>query len=74
MEIKIKAEGTEKEIDVVFANDNLDNYNFVDVIIDGNEYMFSIDDLDEAINSFIYIRDKSREEDRESKATFPLGN
>ena len=50
MEIKIKVDGDEDKEEVIFFN--TDNPNFVDVLIGGKEYMFSLQDLVTVVEAF----------------------
>lgn len=52
MEIKIKADTSTKETEIIFSNENLDNYNFVDLITDNEEYTLSLDDLMSVVKAF----------------------
>ena len=50
MEIKIKVDGDEDKEEVIFFNTG--NPNFVDVLIGGKEYMFSLQDLVTVVEAF----------------------
>lgn len=46
MEVKIKVDGEEKEENLLFTNDELDNFNFISLITpDSKEYILSVNDL-----------------------------
>lgn len=57
MKITIKVEGPEKEEEMVFTDESLDNPNFVEVIVGGKEYTASVYDLYDAVRVFDDRRD-----------------
>ena len=64
MEVKIKADSdsSENPIDVFLTNDNLDNYNFVDCVVEDKEYTISVENLFRAVKVFEEIRKEKKNE------------
>lgn len=64
MKIIIKAESDieDKSIDFVLTNEDLNNYNFVDVIVGDNGYSVSVEDLHKAAKIFEEIRLETKED------------
>lgn len=58
MKIIIKADEDfiDDEVDAIFHNDYLDNYNFVELTIDDKNYTFSVEDLYRSVELFNNIR------------------
>jgi hypothetical protein len=42
----------DKQYDVTFSNSNLDNYNFLEMELEGKTYCFLIDDLCSMVKAF----------------------
>ena len=53
MEIKIKAQTEDGEEDIIFSDDQLDNTNFIEVIIGDKTYTLIIKELKATINAFL---------------------
>ncbi len=56
MKVTIKADTDDSEAysDIILSNNNLDNFNFVEIIIDDKVYMVLVDDLLRAAKAFKY--------------------
>ena len=65
MRIIIGADGFEKKETIEFSNENLDNFNFVDLIVDGKEYTISVGDLVVVAEAFGLIRKLFKENEGE---------
>ena len=63
MKIIIKAEGEKDKVDIVFSNEELNNPNFIDLIIEGEEYTILAEDLEIVARAF--MRKKISDERRE---------
>lgn len=64
MKVTITADVSNKEnpIEFVLTNESLDNPNFVDILVDDNEYTVSVQDLYEALMPFNHQRKEYRDE------------
>ena len=60
MKITIRAEGNDKDTELVFSNDQLNNYNFVDILTDDNCYTVSLTDLDGIVEAFKVQREDDK--------------
>jgi hypothetical protein len=45
MQIKTKAESEQGKVEIIFTNDEMNNDNYIDIVIGDEEYTISIDDL-----------------------------
>ena len=53
MKITIKTDSDLNETEeMIFTNDGLNNYNFIEILIGGKEYMISYDDLKGVVQGF----------------------
>ena len=52
MQIKIQIDGFEKEEEMVLTDEDLDNPNFVDILIGANSYTVPVDELWIAVTAF----------------------
>lgn len=58
MKITIKAISEPKDINIELSNNSLNNQNFIELYVDGKEYIVPIEELYQAVTSFIELRDK----------------
>ena len=64
MTLTFNVDTDEKEEEIKFTNDDLDNDNFVSMVIGDKEYIISVDDLVVAGNAFNKIRQLNLERDK----------
>ena len=60
--IKSDVDWKDEEVDIEVDNENMDNPNYVDIIIEGKGYTVSIEDLYYAIMPFFIIKMDRKEE------------
>lgn len=52
VKLTVKAEGDHDEVEVLFSNEILANYNYVEMCVEGKCYMFSVTDLEAVAAAF----------------------
>ena len=67
MRIKIQADTVDKEEEIEFSDTNLDNDNFVNMIVGGKEYIIGIDDLLVVGEAFKRVRELNFEMEKAIK-------
>jgi hypothetical protein len=65
MKINISVEGEKDKEEMILTDDELDNWNFVEMIVGDSGYIVSVDDLYEAILTFKRRKDERIKADKE---------
>lgn len=60
MTIIINSETENGTKQIEFSNEDLDNFNLVDLIVDGKEYTISVDDLVVVVEAFKRLKELNR--------------
>jgi len=60
MKITIKAEGSEKTVDVEFSDESVNDHNFVSMWVEEKEYLIPVEDLWYVAEVFDRIRSRSK--------------
>ena len=60
MKITLQAdeESKPKSLDFILTNDNLENLNFIEILVEDKSYSVLVSDLFEAVKTFQRIKDK----------------
>ena len=60
MKITLQAEEESKleSLDFILTNDNLENFNFIEILVEDKSYSVLVSDLFEAVKTFQRIKDK----------------